>query len=168
MDRIERMLAEARAAGHYGTEPTPHVRLTPDVFGKILFAQWAVRKGRSDFPPREDVIDVLLSNAAQAPHDVTEVMQLEDRITGPTIAQYTDYAQAAQADRLISRYNPDYVRISVEIDSLTGTRLVSQYTEHLPEVRLWVERVIDELIEKTRNQYYERSGRVGGTMGEAS
>jgi hypothetical protein len=164
MDHIETMIAEARQAGHYALKPQPRLQLTPDVFGKLLFAQWASQMGRSDFPARDDVINVLLRHAASAPAAVRDVMQLEDRITGPTIAQYTDYAQAAQADRLIKRYNPDYVRISVEIDALTGEHLVDRFTQDLPEVRTWVEGVVRNLIEIGGRLPSDRPGQPGGPV----
>jgi hypothetical protein len=157
MDNMERMIAEARDARHYALQPQPKLRLTPDVFGKVLFAQWASQNGRSDFPARDVVIRTLLRHAVSAPPAVKEIMQLEDRITGATIAQYTDYAQAAQADKLIKRYNPDYVRVSVEIDSLTGERLVERYTESQPEVRMWVAEIVQDLMGSREQAANEQS-----------
>ncbi|NYZ16733.1 hypothetical protein HL658_29655 [Azospirillum sp. RWY-5-1] len=139
------LLAKARMDNHPAVAAPPTLRLTPAIFGKLLVAAWAARHGRTDFPPRDRITDVLLERAGEAPADVDSILCVDDRITGPVLADWSEYMAAAQMSGLVKRLNPDYVRVVVEIDGLTGRDLLDDYTRGKPELKRWVETVVDDL-----------------------
>jgi len=140
------LLAKAKQNGHFAVGARPSIALTPSVFGKLFVAAWAARNGRSELPKRDDVIKEFLSGADEAPDEVRGVMHIDEQVDGEkTIVEYTDYMVAAQSDRLIRRYNPDYIRTSVEIDSLTGTRLKEALSNGKKDVVAWVENLVNSL-----------------------
>ena len=145
MAKFDALIARARRERHFSVVEQPAVLLTPSIFGKLLVAAWALKHGRSDLPHRDEIIGVLLSSAETAPPEVRAVMHLDDRIHSSEIAEYSEYMVAAQMDGLIKRYNPDYIRTSVEIDRLTGSHLVDLYTKGKDNLRSWVEMVVDQL-----------------------
>lgn len=73
MYNLEALLERAIEDGSAVTAPAPSIELTPEVFGKLLVAAWAAKKGRSEFPRREKVMAALLRNLPSAPAEFCEL-----------------------------------------------------------------------------------------------
>jgi hypothetical protein len=118
--------------------PLDSLRLTPALFGKLLVLAWAERNGRSDLPDRRTIINELIQAADTAPDQVRTVMHVEDRVTGPSISEYTDYMVAAQDDGFVKRYNPAFVRSSVEVGAVEASNLLAAYEGDFLDVIVWL------------------------------
>lgn len=162
------LIAEARQSNGLGSVGR-QIDLTPSVFGKVLVAAWAAHMGRSDFPRRDLIMRELLAAAGTAPPEVKAVMHVDDCLTGPAIAEYSEYMAAAQMDGLVKRYNPDYVRVAVEIDRLTGKDILEMYTHDRPHVRKWIEDVVGRLVDaRNRWEHGEEQFERGASTASAS
>lgn len=151
------LVKNAREQGRFVNEGSTPLRMTPELFGKILVAAWAAKKGQSDFPQKELVIETLIAAAEEAPDDIKKVLSVEDRIGRETLANYSDYIAAAQMDGLVKRFNPDLVRVSVRLDRTNGANLLDKLTSGRENVRQWV----DDCIEKLNNREKMRVTKAG-------
>ncbi|GLK77658.1 hypothetical protein GCM10008171_29120 [Methylopila jiangsuensis] len=145
MRNYDDLVRQAREQGHFKADQSK-IPLTTAILGKLIVAAWAAENGRSDLPRRERVMAALLDRANDAPAEVRQVMHVDRRLTGPVIAEYSEYLASAQIDGLIKRYNPDYVRVAVEIDRATGADLLNDYRDR-PAVVEWVKSVTRKLLE---------------------
>jgi hypothetical protein len=119
--------------------------LTPELFGKLLVLIWGEQHGKSDLADRDAVIQALLDATDTAPDSVRSVMHIEDRISGPSIAEYTQYMVAAQDDGLLKRYNPAYVRCHVEVQPSEAEYLLESYEEDFASELAWLRERVRQL-----------------------
>ena len=133
------------AENHPLLRTLPRLRLTPELFGKLFVLAWAESHGRSDLADRDRIISAFLSGADDAPSAVRDVMHLEDRITGPSIAEYTDYMVAAQDDGLLKRWNPAHVRCYVEVAEDEAEAMLADYENEFADVVSWLRKRVKEI-----------------------
>jgi hypothetical protein len=105
--------------------------------GKALIAAWAVRHGRSRFPDVESVTDAVL--AVPAPHELSVLLAVEDRITGPIMADWSEWMAAASASFLIQRSGR---LVFLDIDRLGASDILSNYSA---SVVAWAKAIVDRL-----------------------
>lgn len=139
------MIEAAKRDGHPAFAPRERVRPTAEVFGQLMTATWAAKHGRGEFPHREKVVRALISNLETAPPEVRHVLHIDTQGVEPGVAEYSRYMTSAQMNGSIKRFNPDYERVSVELDRLTGVEICNILSYGLESTAKWLEGVLDSL-----------------------
>lgn len=142
------IMAEAVARGHPLLPKKHNLDLSSSLFGKLFVLAWAERNGPSKLAGREEVVREFLRAADKAPESIQSIMHVEDRITGPSIAEFTDYMIAAQDDGLLKRYNPAYIRCFVDADAFEASTVLQSFEQKFgPEIH-WLRERVEALSEE--------------------
>ena len=118
------------------------LKLTPELFGKLMVLAWAEEHGRSTMPTSQELTEILLEESGSLPEEVKGVMHQDPRRIGVSIYEMTDYIASAQAAGLISRDNPSYLVGTVRVGAWTAHLMLEDYEKKLPNVVSWLRQQI--------------------------
>ena len=125
------LVEKARSEGEAPFRQRPPLQPSPSVVGKALIAAWAETHGRSRFPSIERLTRAVL--ALPVPAELRSFLCIEDRITGPLLADWSDWISHASIGGLVARVPGVPGGVDVEIDRTTAQHILAGYPSILTD-----------------------------------
>lgn len=124
----------------YGS--TARATLTPEVLGKIIAGAWKqFHAGDNAFLTYEDLTDRIATHFGDAPAEVVEILQFEQRPEGVKIDETTRLIVGAQNAGFLARANPQNIYTFIKANLLQTYTMVDGYRLDFPAVVDWAEKL---------------------------
>jgi hypothetical protein len=128
----------------YGDESNKrHLRLTPEILGRIITCVWRVY-GRADTQAMDQdaMFGFILSQRGEVPQTVRDVLHVENRVDGQSIEEATRMIVGAQGTRMIGRLNPDNTDPIFKADDIQANAILRGYHRIFPKEVEWVRNAV--------------------------